>query len=152
MTTIKETLKADLTVALKARDTLGTAVIRSVLGAISTAEKGGKTAVEFNDDKVMTLIASQVKQRKASAQEYIRVNVPERAEAELAEAEFLMRYLPQQLTEAELVTIVQEVIAGMGGTITLQQAGQVTGKVAALTKGKADGKLVNQIVRSFATD
>jgi len=144
MTTLKEQLRADLTVNLKAHNELATTTLRLILGEIQSQEKGGKMAVEFDDAKVLNLIGQEAKKRRDSAAIYADAGSPDRAERETAEADFLATYLPTQLTKDEIVAIVNDVIAEHGAG----NFGLVMKNVTLLTKGRADGKLVSEIVRS----
>ena len=146
MTTLKETLNADLTRHLKARNELETTVLRSVIGAIQTQEKKGKTAVEFDDKKVLALVASEAKTRRATAEEFTKVNVPDRAARETAEADFLAQYLPTPLAEAELVAIVDNVFATQFTEATARDRGAIMKVLVQETQGRADGKTIAALV------
>lgn len=147
MTTLKDTLKADLTVNLKARNELETTTLRSVLGAIQTQEKAGKTAVEFDDAQVEAVLAKELKKRRETAAEYARVNVPDRAAREQAEADFIASYLPEGLSEDEVKAIVAEVVAGFDAP-SMRDFGAIMKQVVAQVKGRADGKLVSELVKA----
>jgi uncharacterized protein YqeY len=144
MTTLKETLRNDLTRNLKAHNELETTTLRLVLGEIQRAEKSGNTAVEFNDDKVLELIASEAKKRRGSAAIWVKEGVVDRAERETAEADFLATYLPVQLTTEAIEELVTNAIAELG---TAANVGQVMKLIVPFTKGRADGKLVSTIVK-----
>lgn len=147
MTTLKDTLKADLTVNLKARNELETTTLRSVLGAIQTQEKAGKTAVEFDDAQVEAVLAKELKKRRETAAEYTRVNVLDRAARETAEADFIATYLPEGLSEDEVRAIVTETVAGFEAP-TMRDFGAIMKQVVAQVKGRADGKLVSELVKA----
>lgn len=147
MTTLKDTLKADLTVNLKARNELETTTLRSVLGAIQTQEKAGKTAVEFDDAQVEAVLAKELKKRRETAAEYARVNVPDRAARETAEADFIATYLPKGLTEDEVKAIVAETVADFDAP-SMRDFGAIMKQVVAQVKGRADGKLVSELVKA----
>lgn len=147
MTTLKDTLKADLTVNLKARNELETTTLRSVLGAIQTQEKAGKTAVEFDDAQVEAVLAKELKKRRETAAEYARVNVPDRAARETAEADFIATYLPEGLSEDEVKAIVADTVAGFDAP-TMRDFGAIMKQVVAQVKGRADGKLVSELVKA----
>lgn len=117
-------------------------MLRAVNGAIATEEKSGKTATEFDDAKVEALLAREVKKRRASAAEYLSVGAQERAQREAWEADFLAGYLPEQLSEDDVRTVVRDVLAGNSGA----NMGLIMKAAMAQLKGKADGKLVKQIV------
>lgn len=154
MTKIIETLKTDLITAMKAaKQTEDVAVqkeqdakktvLRAVIGAVQTAEKSGKTSVEFSDEQVIALLGSEAKKRRETAGIYADAGEPERAAVELAEVEIIAAYLPSQLTEKEVRTIVHEVVSEMDKPVF----GLVMKNVTARTKGRADGKLVSTIVK-----
>jgi uncharacterized protein YqeY len=154
MTKIIETLKTDLITAMKAaKQTEDVAVqkeqdakktvLRAVIGAVQTAEKSGKTSVEFTDEQVITLLGSEAKKRRETAGIYADAGEPERAAVELAEVEIIAAYLPSQLTEKEVRTIVHEVVSEMDKPVF----GLVMKNVTARTKGRADGKVVSTIVK-----
>jgi uncharacterized protein YqeY len=158
MTKIIETLKTDLVTAMKAaKQTEDVAVqkeqeakktvLRALIGAVQTAEKSGKTSVEFSDEQVLALLASEAKKRRETAGIYADAGEQERAAVELAEVEIIAAYLPSQLTEQEVRTIVHEVVSEMDAPVF----GLVMKNVTARTKGRADGKLVSMIVKETLT-
>jgi len=143
--TIKDTLKADLTKFLKERNELGKTTLRGVLGAVETAEKSGKTAVEFTDSQVLELLGREVKKRRETATIYAEAGQVERSERETAEADLIAKYLPAQLDREAIETFVDNAVAELGAAANL---GKVMKLVTPFTKGRADGKLVSEIVRS----
>lgn len=150
MTTVREQLHADLVANMKAHNATETLTLRNVLGAIQSAEKGGKTAVEYNDEQVLAVIASEVKKRRGTAEEMLRAvdlgraDGAERAAKETAEADFLSKYLPEVLTTEEIETIVDTAIASLENP----NFGLVMKAVTAQTKGRADGRVVSEIVKA----
>lgn len=147
MTTLKDQLKANSIVALKAHDELTLTTLRSVISEVQKQEKSGKVAVDFDDAQVLAVLASEVKKRKATADEYSRANVLDRAARELAEADILMTYLPAQLTEAEVANIITSILAGFEAA-TMKDFGSIMKAVTTATKGQADGKTVSALVRA----
>lgn len=147
MTTLKDRLRADLTVNLKAHNELETTTLRGVLGAVQTQEKAGKTAVEFDDAGVLKVIAKETKQRRESAVEYAGVGAEDRATRETAEADFLAQYLPTQLTAVEVEAIVDEVIAAQENAPTMRDFGKLMKTVLASAQGRTDGNIVSEIVK-----
>jgi len=143
--TIKDTLKADLTKFLKERNELGKTTLRGVLGAVETAEKSGKTAVEFTDSQVLELLGREVKKRRETATIYAEAGQVERSERETAEADLIAKYLPAQLDREAIETFVDNAVAELGAAANM---GKVMKLVTPFTKGRADGKLVSEIVRS----
>lgn len=143
--TVKERLKLDLTAAMKQGDELRKSTLRGVLGTIQTAEKAGKVAVDFADEKVLEILGQEVKKRRETAAVFAENGRADRAERELAEAEVLKVYLPVQLTEAEVTAIVDAAVVQVGEGAVL---GQVMKLVVPQTKGKADGRMVSELVRA----
>jgi uncharacterized protein YqeY len=138
MTTIKESLRADLHTAIKARDELRSSTLRLLLTAVTTEEVAGKTARVLGDDEVLKVLAKEAKKRREAAAAFAAADRPERAERELAEGAVIDAYLPAQLTEDELRGLVAAVIAeaGAAGPGAMGQVMKaVTGKVA----GRAEG-------------
>ncbi len=143
MSALKDQLRSDLTVSMKARDQLRSSTLRMVLTAISTAEVAGKEAKELGDDEVLTILGSEVKKRREAAEAFTQGNRPELAEKEMAEAEILSTYLPAQMSADEIAAIVTAAIEQTGAAGEGMKAmGKVMGIVSAQTKGKADGGAV----------
>ncbi len=141
---LKDQLNNDMKEAMKAKQTERLGTIRQLRSAIKNKEiELGK---ELDDDAVIAVISTLVKQRREAAQMYRDNDRPELAAKEEAELEVLQGYQPAQLSEAELRDIVAAVIAEVGAT-SAKDMGKVMPQVMARTKGAADGKLVNQIVR-----
>lgn len=138
---MKERLRVDLTSALKSRERLRASVIRMVLAAISNAEVAGKTARELSDDDVLSVLSSEAKKRKESAEAFDAGNRPELAEKERAEAAILAEYLPAPLSEAEVVAIVTAAIEQTGAS-SIKEMGKVMSVATPQTKGRADGGFV----------
>lgn len=151
MADLKDTLRADLTTAMKARDSFRTGVLRMVLTAIHTEEVAGDEARELSHDEEESLIGREVRKRKESAAMYDAGNRPELAAKERAEVDLLSSYLPVPLTEAELDHIVAEEVAALGEGASMRQMGQVIKAVNARIKGRADGSVVAAKVKSALT-
>lgn len=141
MAAMKERLREDLTSALKSRERLRASVIRMVLTAISNAEVAGKAARELSDDDVLAVLSSEAKKRKESAEAFDAGNRPELAEKERAEAAILAEYLPEPLSESEIVAIVTAAIE-QTGALSIKEMGKVMSVVTPRTKGRADGGFV----------
>lgn len=141
---LKDQLNQDMKEAMKARETERLSTIRQLRSAIKNKEIDQKK--ELDDASVLAVIATLVKQRRESAQLYRDNDRPELAAKEEAELAILQYYLPVQLSEPELRTLVAEAIAATGA-VSLKDIGKVMPQVMAKTKGAADGRLVNQIVK-----
>lgn len=148
MSTINETIKADLKEAMKAGDTQKRDVLRMVDSMIKNVEiEKGKRETGLSDEEIMEVMMRAVKQRKDSASQFITGGRPELAEKEQAEIDIISAYLPAQLSEEEVIKTVKEVIAQSGAT-SANDMGKVMGQVMGQLKGKADGNLVREIVAS----
>ena len=141
-----DALTADLTSAMKARDTALTGVLRQIIGAVRAEGKSGPVARTLTEDEVLKVLAREVKKRRESAQIYTDANAPERAANESAEADIIERYLPARLTEAELDALVAAVIADLG-VATIKDMGKVMKEATARAGASADGKALSARVR-----
>ncbi len=145
---LKDKLTADMKDAMKAREAgkLRLSVIRLVRGAIRQQEIDGQK--ELSDEDVLGVISKEVKQRRDSIEDFKkggRDDLVAEAEAEIA---VLMEYLPQQFSEDEVRNLVKEAIAASGAA-SPKDMGKVMKELMPKVKGRADGKLVNGIVKEL---
>jgi uncharacterized protein YqeY len=138
-------IDADLKQAMRDRDETKKLALRSLKTALTEAQKSGENHT-LTDDEVLKIIAKSAKQRRDAIVEYEKANRPELAEKEAAELAVLERYLPQQLSESEIEAIVREVIAETGAT-SLQDLSRVMPIAMQRTRGQAEGRAVNAVVR-----
>ncbi|RNC29895.1 MAG: hypothetical protein AWM53_00115 [Candidatus Dichloromethanomonas elyunquensis] len=145
---LKDRLVEDMKAAMKAKEEgkVRLSVIRMVRAAVKNAEIDKKT--EFNDAQVIEVLAREVKMRRDAMEEFSRGNRPDKVQELVEEVAILMEYLPQQLTEEEIRKIAEEIIAETGAQGP-KDLGKVMGMITPKTKGRADGKIVNQIVREL---
>lgn len=143
---LMEQLTADMKAAMKQGQKERLSVIRLVRGAVRQAEIDGKKTL--TDDEVLGVIGKEVKMRRDSIEEFARGGRTDLVEKTQAEIEILMPYLPEQISADEVRKIVEEVIAKVGAA-TPKDMGKVMGALMPRVKGHADGKLVNEIVRSL---
>ena len=150
MSDLKDRLQSDLTTAIKARDEVTAATIRMALTAITNEEVSGKQARQLSDDDVLTVLGREGKKRRESAEAYDAADRPELADRERAELEVIARYLPQQMSEDEVRSIVDAAVAEVSATGA--SGGQAMGAVMKLVqpqvKGRADGGQVAALVKS----
>lgn len=146
--TLKDRLVEDMKVAMKAKEEgkVRLSVIRMARAAIKNAEIDKK--IEFSDDQVIEVLAREMKMRRDALEEFKKADRPETVKALEEEMVVLMDYLPQQLSEGEIRQLVQETIATIGAQGP-KDLGKVMGALSPKTKGRADGKLVNQVVREM---
>jgi uncharacterized protein len=147
--TLKERLHADMTAAMKARDTLSVTTLRLTLAAVTTAEVAGAKAVILDDDDVTSVIAAEAKKRHEAADLYADAGQDERAEAERAEAAVLERYLPAALTDDALAAIIAEEVARVAeaGTTGPKAMGAVIAAVRGRAGAGTDGARVAAAVK-----
>ena len=143
---LKDQLMQDMKVAMKAKQTDRLSTIRQLRSAIKNKEI--ELRQDLDDDGILGVIGTAVKQRREAAQMYSDNDRPELAAKEEAEMAVLQEYLPAQLSAAEVRDIVTEVIAAMGAT-SMKDMGKVMPQVMARTKGSADGKEINHLVREL---
>ncbi|MDN3241834.1 GatB/YqeY domain-containing protein [Glycomyces tritici] len=147
MSELKTRLETDMRAALKAQDKVTLGTLRMVLTAVRNEEIAGKTPRELDDADVVKVLVKQAKQRREAAEGFRSGGREESAEAELAEEAVIKRYLPTELTEAEVTQLVREAIAE-GGFAGPRDMGKVMKAVGPKTAGRADGKLVSGIVKA----
>ena len=145
---LKDRLVEDMKVAMKAKEEgkVRLSVIRMARAAIKNAEIDKKQ--EFNDDQVIEVLAREAKMRRDSIEEFTKANRMDLVNGLKEEVAILMEYLPQQLSAEEIRTLAKEIIAETGAQ-DIKDLGKVMGNITPRTKGRADGKVVNQIVREL---
>jgi hypothetical protein len=149
---LKDRLRADLTTAMKSRNTTTLGTLRMALAAVQTEEVAGKAARELSDEDVRKVLAREVRKRKEAAEAFDAAGRAEQAAAELAEAEVLTGYLPAQLDDAELTELVSQAIAevtdALGERPGIKQMGQVMKAANAKVAGRAEGGRVAALVKA----
>jgi len=152
MAELKDTIRADLTAAMKARDAVTTGTLRMALAAITNAEVAGDTARELSDAEVIGVLTKEVRKRHEAAEVYSGAGRGELADKENAEAEVLQRYLPAQLSDDEVGSLVDQAVAEVTQTLgeapTMRQMGQVVKAVQAKAAGRAEGARIAAAVKA----
>lgn len=150
--TLKARLRADLTTAMKARDSVTVGTIRMALAAITTAEVSGTAAKELTDTEVMAVLGKEIRKRAEAAEAFAGAGRAEQAAKEEAEAAVLNGYLPTPLTDAELADLVSSAVAAVaadtGAPVTMRQMGLVIKRVQADATGRADGARISAAVKA----
>jgi uncharacterized protein YqeY len=146
MGTLKDRLNDDLHAAMKERDDLTTSTLRMALSAVRNAEVSGSQARELSDDEVLAVLTKEAKKRREASTAFADAGRSEQAAKESAEGEILDRYLPKQLTDAEIADLVKDVLAG-GGFTGKAQMGPAMKAVQAAVAGRAEGGRVAAEVR-----
>lgn len=146
MSDLKTRLHDDLTTSMKARDELRTATLRMVLTAVKTEEVSGGEARELDDAEVLKVLAREGKKRREAAEAYTQAGRTELAEREEAEGRVIDEYLPAQLSDADLESLVADAVAEAGAT-SPQQMGAVMKLVTPKVAGRAEGGRVAAAVK-----
>src|SRR5579875_1599603 len=144
--TSKQSLREDMTTAMRARDKVRTATLRMALAAVTNAEVAGKEAKELSDDEVQQVIAKEAKKRREAAQAYDEAGRTELADSERAELAVLEEYLPTQLTDDDLAALVADAITETGAD-GMAGMGQVMKAVQPKVAGRAEGGRVAAAVK-----
>jgi uncharacterized protein YqeY len=146
---LKEKISNDLKGAMKSGETFRRDVLRLVVSAVKNTEiEKGLREEGLADDEVVSVLSRLVKQRKDSAEQYLKGGRQDLAEKEQQEIELLLTYLPKQLGEEEIKKAVLETIAETEAT-SQADLGKVMGLAMKKMKGQADGNLVRQIAESL---
>ena len=148
---LEDKLEQDIKTALLARDTQRSAALKQIKSVLLNAKVAtGKRESGLSDDEVIVLFAKEAKKRQESADLYRQGGNEERARAELDEKAIIEEYLPAQVDEAELVKIVDKVIAETGASGP-QNMGQVIGQVKKIAGPTSDGGTIARIVKEKLT-
>lgn len=149
---LKQQLQDDVKAAMLAGDALRVETLRGLKSAILYAEVAAKKREGdgISDEEIVTLFAKESKKRTESAELYVKGGAQEKADKELAEKAIIDAYLPEQLSEADLVKLIDEVIAEQGAE-GMQAMGKVIGAVKAKAGNSADGALVAKLVKERLT-
>jgi uncharacterized protein len=143
MSELKDRLRSDLVVAIKARDDVRSSTLRMVLSAITNAEVAGKQARELSDDDVIGVLSTEAKKRREAATAFADAGRAELADKETAEAAVIADYLPEPLDAAAITEIVTAAIQQAGAADEGPRAmGKVMGLVQPQVRGRADGAAV----------
>jgi len=132
---LKARLSDDMKQALRAGEKARLSTLRMALAAIQQREVDER--IELDDVQVLAVLEKMIKQRRESAVQYRAGSREELAEKEESEIAFLADYLPEPLSETELDSLIDKVIAESGAT-TLRDMGKVMGQLKSLVAGRAD--------------
>jgi uncharacterized protein len=153
MGALKDQLKSDLTDSMRARDELRTATLRMALTAVTTEEVAGSQARQLDDEEVLKVLGREAKKRRESAEAFDGAGRPELADRERAELGVLEGYLPSQLADDELASLIAEAVATVraSGQDGPRALGAVMKVVQPQVAGRADGSRVAAAVREALT-
>jgi len=141
-------MQSDITAAMRSGDALRRDTLRMAESAIYNAEKRDKRTL--GDDEVAALLAREVKTRRESIEAFRAGGREDLAAKEEAEIAILATFLPEQMSEADIEALAREAIAATGAAGP-RDMGKVMGWLAPRTRGRADGRLVSQVVNRQLT-
>lgn len=142
---LRETLRADLVVAMRSGDAQRRDVIRMLLAAIKQVEVD--TRSELDNDGIQDVLRKQLKQRQESITDF-ESGRPNEVASELAESAIIESYLPQMMSRQEIELLARRIVDEMGGADN-KMMGQVMSQLMPQVKGRADGRVVNEVVRGL---
>lgn len=145
---LKETIDADIKKAMLAKDKVRLTTLRSIKSQILLAETAEGQHGALTEDAELKLLNKAAKQRREAAETYQKQFRSDLEEIELAELAVIEEYLPQQLTEADLVERLVGIIQRVGATGP-SDLGKVMGVAARELSGQADGKMISQVVSNL---
>ncbi len=142
---LKARISDDMKSAMKAGDKDRLKVVRLILAAIKQVEVDKR--VELDDAAVLGVLEKMVKQRRDSVEQFQKGNRDDLAQIELSEIEVLEEYLPEQLSDAELDAMIDEVISATGAE-SIRDMGKVMGAIKSQAAGRADMGAVGAKVKA----
>ncbi|WP_422859136.1 GatB/YqeY domain-containing protein [Flagellimonas sp. S174] len=144
---LQEQVMTEMKAAMKAKNTVALEALRAIKSALllASTEKGASQGLSEADE--IKLVQKLVKQRKDSATIFTEQGREDLAEPELAQAAIIEKFLPEQLSEADIEKVVVKAIDSIGAT-GMQDMGKVMGLVSKELAGQADGKTISTIVKA----
>jgi uncharacterized protein len=147
---LKQQIDGDIKKAMLAKNKEELEALRSIKSMILLAETEKGVASDITSDAESKLLMKAAKQRKESADIFTQQNRADLAERELFQLEIISRYLPKQLSEAEISSIVKSIIDEVGAKGP-QDMGKVMGVATKKLAGQADGKVISEMVKKHLT-
>ena len=145
MSELKQRITDDMKSAMKAKDKQALKAVRMILEAIKQKEIDER--IELDDVQVMTVIQKMVKQRKDSISQFSDAGRTDLVEIEEAELETINNYMPEQLSDEEVASVVDKAINDSGAN-SMKDMGKLMGILKSQLQGKADMSLVSQLIKS----
>jgi uncharacterized protein YqeY len=145
---LKEQLRVDMTEAMRSGDKEKRDTLRLLLSAIKQVEVDQQIDLEDDDEAVLAVLNRQAKQRRESIDEYAAAGRDDLVYEEKAQLLLIESYLPAQMDRDEIEALAQSIIADTDASGP-KDTGKVMGQLMPKVKGKADGRLVNEVVRSL---
>jgi len=145
---MKARLQEDMKTAMRSKEKQRLGVIRLILAAIKQREVDDR--IELTDEQVLEVMGKMLKQRRDSHTQYVDANRKDLADVEAFEIDLINEYMPTALTDDEVATILDEVIAAIGAA-TAQDMGKVMGGIKPRVQGRADMGMVSRLVKARLT-
>ena len=140
----------EIKTAMRAKDTLALEALRSIKSELLLAQTASGSKEEITEEEEIKLLQRLVKTRKDSAKIFTEQNRPDLAEPELAQIAIIEKFLPAQLSEAEVEAVIAKIIAETGAS-GIASMGKVMGLASAALGGTAEGKTISTIVKKLLT-
>ncbi|MCL5245891.1 GatB/YqeY domain-containing protein [Cellulophaga sp. 20_2_10] len=144
---LQQDVMTAMKIAMKAKDSVALESLRAIKSVLLMAQTESGAKTELSEDEEVKIIQKLVKQRKDSAAIYTEQGREDLAAPELAQAEVIAQFLPEQMSEDEIAAVVENVIATTGAE-GMKDMGKVMGMVSSQLAGKADGKTISTIVKN----
>ena len=146
---LKEQLSVDLKDAMRNKDSVRRTLLRTLIAEVRNTEINTQT--ELDETGIIAVFTKQFQQRKDSAEAFKLADRQDLVDVELAEMEIISKYLPEQLTEEEIVLLIDEIINDVRPSGP-EDMGKIMGPLMPKIRGRADGKIVSGIVSSKLRD
>lgn len=150
---LKEQLQSDLKEAMKSRDEVRLRTVRSLRAAVMAREielRSGGTG-DIPEEEAIAVVQKQAKQRRDSIDQFEAAGREDLKAVEVAELAIIETYLPEQLSPEAIRKVVDAIVVSSGAT-SMREMGKVMGPAMAQLKGKADGKIVQEIVKAALSE
>jgi uncharacterized protein YqeY len=138
----------DIKTAMRAKDTIALEALRAIKSELLLAQTASGSKEEISEDEEIKLLQRLVKTRKESARIFTEQNRPDLVEPELAQVAVIEKFLPAQLSEAEIEAVIAKIIAETGAS-GIASMGKVMGLASAQLGGTAEGKTVSTLVKKL---
>lgn len=148
MSQIVETITSQWKDAMKSGDSLRKETLSSLRAAIKKAEIDARTGTELDETARQSIIDKEAKKRRESIEEYTKANRLDLADKEKAELDIIAEFLPQQISDDELLVIVRDSISEVGAA-SPRDMGKVMGVLVPKIAGRADGKKASNLVKEL---
>jgi uncharacterized protein YqeY len=145
---LSSNIMEDIKTAMRAKDTVALEALRAIKSELLLAQTASGSKEEISEDEEVKLLQRLVKTRKESARIYTEQNRPDLAEPELAQVAVIEKFLPAQLSEAEIEAVIAKIIAETGAS-GIASMGKVMGLASAQLGGAAEGKTISAIVKKL---